>query len=84
MNITHDDREHSQRLNQIDMEAKQKAILYLQSEIMLAYRGLMIYDDQLRNIMFDDVHDLRIVQDCVDNFKERIEMYETILEHLEK
>jgi hypothetical protein len=66
------------------MSTKQKAILYLQNEIMLAYRGLMKYEDQLRNIMFDDVHDQRIVQDCVDNFKERIEMYETILEQLEQ
>jgi hypothetical protein len=66
------------------MSTKQKAILYLQSEIMLAYRGLMKYEDQLRNIMFYDEDDQRIIQDCVDNFKERIEMFETILEHLEK
>jgi len=66
------------------MNPKQKAILYLQNEIMLAYRGLTKYEDQLRNIMFYDEDDQRIIQDCVDNFKERIEMFETILEHLEK
>jgi hypothetical protein len=83
MNITHDDREHPQRLNETDMKAKEKAILYLQSEIMLAYRGLMRYEDQLRNIVLYDEDD-HIIQDCVDNFKERIEMFETILKHLEK
>ena len=66
------------------MITKQKAILYLQSEIMLAYRGLMRYEDQLRLLTLYDEEDQRIVQDCVDNFKERIEMFETILEHLEK
>lgn len=66
------------------MKTKKEAILYLQTEIMYAYRGLMRYEDQLRLFTLYDEEDQRIVQDCVDNFKERIEMFETILEHLEK
>lgn len=61
---------------------KSKVIEYVQNELMLAYRALTKYEDQMRNnFLYEDDH---IIQDCIENFKERIETFETILKLIEK
>jgi hypothetical protein len=56
-----------------------KAINYVQQQIMDNWREVMKYEDQLRDIGNDD-----IIQACVANAKERIEIYTLILNKLEQ
>jgi hypothetical protein len=61
------------------MSIEDKAISYVQMQIMDNWRTVMKYEDQLREIGNDD-----IIQDCIDNAKERIAIYTSILNKLEQ
>jgi hypothetical protein len=61
------------------MSTEEKVISYVQQQIMDEWRAVMKYEDQLREIGNDD-----IIQDCIANAKERIEIYTTILNKFEQ
>jgi hypothetical protein len=61
------------------MSIEDKAISYVQMQIMDNWRTVMKYEDQLREIGNDD-----IIQDCITNAKERIAIYTSILNKLEQ
>ena len=61
------------------MSIEDKAISYVQMQIMDNWRTVMKYEDQLREIGNDD-----IIQDCIANAKDRIEIYTIILNKFEQ
>lgn len=61
------------------MSTEEKVINYVQQQIMDEWRTVMKYEDQLRDIGHD-----QIIQDCIDNAKERIEIYTLILNKFEQ
>ena len=61
---------------------EEKVIQYVQETIMNEWRSVMKYEQQQRNMGIDESDP--IIQDCIDNAKERIEMYTLILNKLEQ
>jgi hypothetical protein len=62
---------------------EKKVINYVQQQIMDEWRSVMKYEDQLRNIAFHTEED-HVIQDCIANAKERIEIYTLILNKFEQ
>jgi len=60
---------------------EEKAINYVQQQIMDNWRSVMKYEDQLRVQSFEDD---QIIHDCIANAKDRIEIYTIILNKLEQ
>lgn len=58
---------------------EEKAIQHVQETIMNEWRSVMKYEQQQRDFGSD-----KVIQDCIDNAKERIEMYTLILNKLEQ
>jgi hypothetical protein len=63
------------------MSTEEKAISYVQQQIMDEWRSVMKYEEQLRVPSFEDD---QIIRDCIDNAKERIEIYTIILNKFEQ
>lgn len=61
---------------------EEKVIKYVQETIMNEWRWVMKYEERQREMGFDKRD--QIIQDCIDNSKERIEMYTLILNKLEQ
>jgi hypothetical protein len=55
-----------------------KAIAYVQNQIMLSWKAIMNYEEQLRTIGHDE-----IIEACIENEKEKVYLYTTILNQLE-
>jgi hypothetical protein len=55
-----------------------KAIAHVQNQIMLSWKAVMNYEQQLRDIGHD-----QIIEDCIVVEKERVYIYTTILNRLE-
>jgi hypothetical protein len=55
-----------------------KAIAHVQNQIMLSWKAVMNYEEQLRNIGHD-----QIIEDCIAVEKEKVYIYTTILNQLE-
>lgn len=54
-----------------------KAITHAQNQIMLSWKAVMNYEEQLRTIGHD-----QIIEDCIVVEKEKVEIYTTILDRL--
>lgn len=54
-----------------------KAIAHVQNQIMLSWKAVMNYEEQLRTIGHD-----QIIEDCIVVEKEKVEIYTTILDRL--
>lgn len=61
---------------------EEKVIKYVQETIMNEWRWVMKYEQRQRDMGVDKRDP--IIQDCIDNAKERIEMYTLILNKLEQ
>ena len=55
-----------------------KAIAHVQNQIMLSWKAVMNYEEQLRTIGHD-----QIIEDCIAVEKEKVYIYTTILNQLE-
>ena len=55
-----------------------KAIAHVQNQIMLSWKAVMNYEEQLRTIGHD-----QIIEDCIAMEKEKVYIYTTILNQLE-
>jgi hypothetical protein len=55
-----------------------KAIAHVQNQIMLSWKAVMNYEQQLRDIGHD-----QIIEDCIAVEKEKVYIYTTILNQLE-
>ena len=58
---------------------EEKVIQYIQNKIMDEWRTVMKYEQQLRDMGNDD-----IINDCIANAKEQIEIHTFILNKLEQ
>jgi hypothetical protein len=61
---------------------EEKAIQHVQETIMNLWRSVMKYEEQQRDMGTGERD--QIIQDCIDNAKEQIEIYTTILNKLEQ
>ena len=55
-----------------------KAIAHVQNQIMLSWKAVMNYEQQLRDIGHDE-----IIEACIETEKEKVYIYTTILNQLE-
>lgn len=55
-----------------------KAIAHVQNQIMVSWKTVMNYEEQLRTIGHD-----QIIEDCIEAEKEKVYIYTTILNQLE-
>jgi hypothetical protein len=60
---------------------EEKAISYIQQQIMDEWRSVMKYEEQLKKPAWEGD---QVIQDCIANAKERIEMYTIILNKFEQ
>jgi hypothetical protein len=63
------------------MSTEEKAISYIQHQIMDEWRAVMKYEAQLKKPAWEGD---QIIRDCIDNAKDRIEIYTIILNKLEQ
>jgi hypothetical protein len=60
---------------------EEKAISYIQQQIMDEWRSVMKYEEQLKKPAWEGD---QVIQDCIANAKERIEIYTIILNKFEQ
>jgi hypothetical protein len=60
---------------------EEKVISYIQQQIMDEWRSVMKYEEQLKKPAWEGD---QIIQDCITNAKDRIEIYTTILNKFEQ
>ena len=63
------------------MSTEEKVINHIQQQIMDEWRAVMKYEEQLKKPAWEGD---QIIKDCIDNAKERIEIYTIILNKFEE